>query len=67
MTWSLSAQFINIAFKSVSDVREQSSRETSALQLLEGGCLDFVKMPANESSNVSFKLTLLISIHEVPD
>jgi hypothetical protein len=67
LTWSLNAQFINVAFKSVSNVREQNSGEIGALQFPEGGCLEFVKMPANESSNLSFKVTLLISLHEVPN
>ena len=67
MTWSLNAQFINIAFKSVSNIREQSYGETSALQVLEGGYLNFVKKTANESSNLSFKVTLLISFREVPN
>ena len=67
MTWSLNAQFINIAFKSVSNIREQSYGETSALQVLEGGYLNFVKKTANESSNLSFKVTLLISVREVPN
>jgi hypothetical protein len=67
LTWPLKAQFINTVFKKCSNDREQSSGETSALQVLEGNSLEFVKMPADESRNLSLKVTRLISIHQVPN